>query len=229
MTNQNRIFSKAKPIRVLLADDHPLLRAGFTMVLTNSGLIEVIQECSTAADACDEFIKYNPDVVVLDILFKEKMTGIDSLKFILENNPQAAVIMLSQHDQPRMIKESYQLGAKSFIPKYIDPQYLVEAIQQAALGKVYFVPEIAEKLATYTTVVDSSNPHDILNDREFSIYKLIAEDKSLKQIAEELNISPKSVSNSLYALRQKLGISRNSEITKHAIKYGVIELENSFP
>ena len=215
----------SKPISILLADDHPLLRAGFTKLLTDSGLIEVIAECSDAKEAYDKYVEIKPDVVVLDILFKEKMTGIDTLKDILDYDSDAVILMLTQHDQPRVIKEAYQLGAKSFIPKDAEPDLLIKAIEHVANGEVYFLPEVAQKLAALSTI-NHNLPQDILSKREFSVYKLIAEDNSLSEIAKILGISIKSVGNALHTVRKKLGITRNTEIIKHAIKNEVIHLED---
>jgi two-component system invasion response regulator UvrY len=161
----------------------------------------------------------------MDILFKGKMTGLDATKVILNMNPQANVIILSQHDQARLIKKAYQLGALAFVPKDAEPELLIEAILKAAMGEKHFLPEVAQKLA-YLSAEQETDPKNRLSQREFEIYRLIAEDRSNTEIAEELGLSQKTVNNALFTLRSKLGLKRNTEITKHALKHGIIELDD---
>jgi DNA-binding NarL/FixJ family response regulator len=223
-------MSKAKcdqteNVTVILADDHPLLRSGFIEAMDDSKGIKVVYSTDNPQDACDAYRQYEPDVVVMDILFKEKMTGLDAIKVILNGNTQAKIIVLSQHDQARLIKEAYQLGALAFIPKDAEPELLIEAIKKAHAGEKHFLPDIAQKLA-YLSSEQDSNPRSLLNDREFEVYKLIACDRGNAEIAEELGLSQKTVNNTLFALRSKLGLRRNTEITKHALKHDIIQLDS---
>ncbi len=217
-------MSNTKRITVILADDHPLLRSGFLDVVRETKDIEVVYDTDNPQDACKAFKKFKPHVVVMDIMFKDKMTGLDAIKEILNINSQAAIVVLSQFDQPQLIKEAYQLGALSFIPKNAEPTMLIEAIKLAALGTKYVVPEVAQKLA-FLSLENDENPIDVLTKREFEVYKLIALDKSNIEIAEELGVSQKTVNNALQVLRDKLGLRRNTEITKLALKYRHISLE----
>lgn len=210
-------------ITILLADDHPLLRAGFSSVLTDSGFIRVIHESETALDACEAYQKLKPDVVVMDILFQEQSGGIDALKIILEGDPDARIIMLSQYDQSHLIKETYQIGAKSFVPKHTQPHQLIEVIKKVHQGEKYFIPDVAQKLAELSIQKEDLHPREILTEKEFKIYVLIAEDNTATDIAAMLDISLKSVTNSLYQVRQKINVSNNTALVKHAIRYDVIK------
>jgi two-component system invasion response regulator UvrY len=212
-------------ISVLLADDHPLLRSGFIEAMVECKEIKVIYSTDNPQDACDSYLKYQPDVVVIDILFKEKMTGLDATRKILNINPNAKVIILSQHDQARLIKEAYQLGVLAFVPKDAEPELLINAITKAAIGEKLFLPDIAQKLA-YLSAEQDTDPKQLLNHREFQIYRLIANDRTNTEIAKELELSQKTVNNALFTLRSKLGLKRNTEITKHALKHGVINLDD---
>jgi two-component system invasion response regulator UvrY len=212
-------------ITVLLADDHPLLRNGFFEAMGEDDDIEVVYDTDSPDDACDAYKQYQPTVVVMDILFKEKMTGLDATKKILSIDPQANVVILSQHDQSRLIKEAYQLGALAFIPKGAEPELLVEAVRYAAVGEKYFLPEVAQKLA-FLTAERKTDPKDLLSEREFAIYKLIAQDYTNVEISKELALSQKTVNNALYTLRSKLKLQRNTAIAKHALKHGVIKLDD---
>jgi two-component system invasion response regulator UvrY len=212
-------------ITVMLADDHPLLRSGFIEAMGESKEIKVIYSTDNPQDACDAYRRTRPDVVVMDILFKEKMTGLDAMKVILRTNPLARLIVLSQHDQARLIKEAYQLGALAFVPKDAEPELLIDAIKKAAAGEKHFLPEIAQKLA-YLTAEQNTDPKALLSQREFDVYRLIASDRSNIEIAEELDLSQKTVNNTLFTLRSKLGLRRNTEIAKHALKHGIIKLDD---
>jgi two-component system invasion response regulator UvrY len=213
-------------ITAMLVDDHPLLRSGFIEAMDESKGIEVICSTGNPKDACDDYCKYQPDVVVMDILFKEKMTGLDAIKEILNVNHQARIIVLSQHDQARLIREAYQIGALAFVPKDAEPELLIEAIKKASCGEKLFLPEIAQKLA-YLTTEQNVDPKALLNSREFDVYRLIASDRTNAEIAAELGLSQKTVNNTLFSLRSKLGLRRNTEIAKHALKNGIIELDDS--
>ncbi len=211
-------------ITVMLADDHPLLRNGFIEAMNENKEIKVIHATDNPQDACDAYNQFHPDVVVMDILFKEKMTGLDAIKTILNTHPGAKIVVLSQHDQARLIKETYQLGALAFIPKDAEPELLSDAIKRAARGEKHFLPDIAQKLSHLLAEYDH-DPRTRLNPREFEVYRLIALDRSNTEIAKELELSQKTVNNTLFALRSKLGLHRNTEILKHALKHGVVKLD----
>jgi len=220
----NATAQATQSISVILADDHALLRTGFKDTMGACEDIEVVYDTDNPADACQAFERLRPDVLVLDILYLEAMTGLDAAKDLIKHHPQARIVVLSQYDQPRLIKEAYQAGAMAFIPKNED-EALVEAIKKAARGEKTFIASVAQKLAALTAE-QPEDPRDVLSEREFEIYKLIAQDRSNVEIAQELGLSQKAVSNALYSLREKLGIRRDTEITKHALRHGVIQLED---
>jgi two-component system invasion response regulator UvrY len=187
--------------------------------------IKVIYSADNPQDACDAYRKFKPDVVVIAILFKGETTDLDPIKAILNINPQAKVIILSQHDQVRLIKEAYQLGVLSFIPKNVDSELLIEAIIKAATGERYLLPEVAQKLASLWAEQER-DPKCLLSQCEFEIYRLIAEDRSKVEIAHELGLPQKTVNNALFALRSKLGLKKRTEFTKHALRHGIIRVDD---
>ncbi|VAW87971.1 hypothetical protein MNBD_GAMMA16-2199 [hydrothermal vent metagenome] len=211
-----------KTTTVLVADDHSLLLAGFVMILQSEKSIKVIGEAKSAEQACLLYSELKPNVTLMDILFQNSMTGFDAIKKILKSDPEAGIIVLSQHDQARIIKESYDVGAKAFIKKNDPPSLLITAIKEVAAGNRYFSPDTALTLASFSTS-NNPSPRDILSAREYEIYKAIASDKTIAEIAKEMSISEKSVHNALYQIRQKTGLKRTTQIAKDAQTRGIVK------
>jgi DNA-binding NarL/FixJ family response regulator len=163
-----------------------------------------------------------PDVLVLDIRFGTELTGLDAAHQILKTHPRAKIVFLSQFDQDSLIKETYRLGAHAFVTKDCDPADLATAVRHASAGKLYFLPQIAERLASLAVRGDVS-PQSQLDERGLEIFKLMAEGLTNAEIAERLNLSTKTISNVSQAVKEKLGVHRQAYITKLAVKHGLIE------
>src|SRR5476649_1377107 len=193
---------KKPAIRVLLADDHPIVMTGFAMSLEAQGL-DVVGQARTPQEALEQFKQLKPDVVVLDIRFGDELTGLDVARQILARTPSASIVFLSQFDQDSLIKETYRLGGRAFITKDCDPADLAAAVLRAHEGELYFLPQIAE--------------------RALEIFTLMAEGLTNAEIAEKLNVSTKTISNISQAVKEKLGVHRPAYITRLALKHGLIE------
>ncbi|MFZ6643871.1 response regulator [Undibacterium sp. TC4M20W] len=207
-------------IRVLLADDHPIVMTGFAMSLGSLG-ITVLGQARTPQEAFEQYAALKPDVVILDIRFGADLTGLDAARDILAQFADAKIIFLSQFDQDALIKEAYRLGAKAFVTKDCDPADLATAVQRAHQGELYFLPQIAERLANLSVRGDES-PQSLLNERDLEIFKLMAEGLTNAEIAERLDLSLKTISNVSQAIKEKLGVHRPAYITKLAVKHGLI-------
>ncbi|MRX07421.1 response regulator [Pseudoduganella sp. FT25W] len=210
-----------KKIRVLLADDHPIVMTGFAMSLEGQGL-EVVAQARTPAEALAQFQQLKPDVAVLDIRFGEQLTGLDVARQILAHTPSAAIVFLSQFDQDSLIKETYRLGGRAFMTKDCDPADLAAAVRRAHEGELYFLPHIAERLANLSVRGDAS-PQSQLDERALEIFTLMAEGLTNAEIAEKLDVSTKTISNISQAVKEKLGVHRPAYITRLAVKHGLIE------
>ena len=210
-----------KPIRVMLADDHPIVMTGFAMSLEAAGM-EVVGQAKTPVEAVAMYAQHKPDVVVLDIRFGTELTGLDGAQRILNADPGAKIVFLSQFDQDSLIKETYRIGAHAFVTKDCDPADLAMAVQHAHAGKLYFLPQIAERLASLAVRGDVS-PQSQLDERGLEIFKLMAEGLTNAEIAEKLNLSTKTISNISQSVKEKLGVHRQAYITKLAVKHGLIE------
>jgi DNA-binding NarL/FixJ family response regulator len=205
----------------MLADDHPIVMTGFAMSLSEQG-IEVIGQAKSPDEAVAMYRQEKPDVAVLDIRFGTELTGMDAAHQILKSDPNAKIIFLSQFDQDSLIKETYRLGAHAFITKDCDPAELANAVRLAHEGKLYFMPQIAARLASLAVRGDVS-PQSQLDERSLEIFKLMAEGLTNAEIAERLDLSTKTISNISQAVKEKLGVHRQAYITKLAVKHGLIE------
>ncbi len=208
-------------IAVLLADDHPIVMTGFALSLEAEGM-RVLGQLRTPQEAVDQFFLDRPDVLVLDIRFGAESTGLDAAKQILQRCPEANIVFLSQFDQDALIKETYRLGARAFVTKDCDPAELAVAVRRASEAQLYFMPAIAERLANLSVRGDLS-PQSLLDERSLEIFTLMAEGLTNVEIAEKLELSPKTISNVSQAIKEKLGIHRPALITKLAMKHGLIE------
>lgn len=212
--------SATAPITLLLADDHPIVMTGFAMSLEHLGM-RVLGQAKTPQEAVEQYQALHPDVLILDMRFGSEMTGMDAAKQVLQFDPRAKIIFLSQFDQDSLIKETYRIGAHAFVTKDCDPQDLAQAITRAHAGELYFPPHIAERLANLSVRGDAS-PQSLLDERSLQIFKLMAEGLTNAEIAEQLDLSTKTISNISQEIKEKLGIARPALITKLALKYGLI-------
>ncbi|MFA9217300.1 MAG: response regulator [Sphingomonadaceae bacterium] len=208
-------------IRVMLADDHPIVMTGFAMSLAGQGM-DVVGQARTPQEALQMYAALQPDVLVLDIRFGEEMTGLDVARQLLAQAPSAKIIFLSQFDQDSLIKETYRIGGRAFITKDCDPADLAAAVRRAQQGELYFPPQIAERLANLSVRGDTS-PQSQLDERALEIFTLMAEGLTNAEIAEKLEVSSKTISNISQAVKEKLGVHRPALITRLAVKHGLIE------
>ena len=214
-------MEQTKPINVLLADDHPLIMTGFAMALAEHG-VKVVGQAGTPEEAVAKYQEFVPDVLVLDIRFGTKLTGLNAAKEVLNKYPKANIVFLSQFDQDTLIKESYRLGGRAFLTKGCSPEQLAIAIKAAYEGEAYFLPEVSERLV-HLAIQGDTSPQSRLDEREMETFTLMAQGLTNAEIADRLGLSPKTVSNTSQAVKEKLGIHRAADITRLAVKHGLIE------
>jgi DNA-binding NarL/FixJ family response regulator len=214
-------MNTTKSISVVLADDHPLIMTGFATALANYN-VRVVGQAGTPAEAVTMYQQLMPDVLVLDIRYGIKESGFDAAKEVLRRWPKANIVFLSQFDQDSLVQEAYRLGGRAFVTKRCDAAHLAVAIKTAANGELYFLPEVAERLARLAIAGDRS-PQSQLDAREIQILTLIAQGMTNAEIAEQLHLSPKTISNASQTVKEKLGIHRAADITRLAVKHGLIE------
>ena len=216
-------MTKTKParIRVMLADDHPIVMGGFAMSLAAPD-IEVVAQARSPEEAIETFDAQRPDVLILDIRFGDQLTGLDVARELLGAMPAARIVFLTQFDQDSLIKECYRIGGRAFITKDCDPEELAAAVRRAHGGELYFMPAIAERLASLSVRGDVS-PQALLDERSLEIFTLMAEGLTNAEIAQRLDVSSKTISNASQAVKEKLGVHRPADITRLAVRHGLIQ------
>jgi two-component system invasion response regulator UvrY len=209
------------PVRVLLADDHPVIIEGLRAALVRHD-VEVVGQVECAQQVVSVYLEAKPDVLVLDVRFGPGPTGLDVARSLRERAPAARIVFYSQFDQDEVIREAYRLGAAAFITKNTLPAELAAAIHAAANGKTYFLPAIAERLALLGLRGEES-PRARLEARELDIFVQLATGATNNEIAERMGLSTKTISTIAQAVKEKLGVQRPAEITRLAMRYGLIE------
>lgn len=206
---------------VLLVDDHELVRAGFRRLLEDGDKFTVVAESGSGEQAVQDFNKHHPDVVVMDISMPG-IGGVGAIERIIAREPSAKILVLSVHEDSVFTTRAMQAGALGFIPKRSAPEEMLKAVEMVAQGKTCIAPEIAQQLAMQK-LTGSENPLDVLSQREFEVFRLLAEGKTVNEIADILSLSPKTVGTHHTNIKQKLNVSNSAELARLAIRHGLID------
>jgi two-component system invasion response regulator UvrY len=208
-------------IRVMLVDDHALVRMGFRMLLADAK-VEVVAELETGEQACAEYLRVKPDVVVMD-LSMPGMGGLEAVRRLLAQDPKARVLALSAHEDTAHPRRVLRAGALGYLTKRSAPDALIAAVTAVAAHEAYVDPQTARALAM-AQVKGETSPADTLSEREFSVFLQLARGLTVAQIADNLKLSPSTVGTHLYHVKQKLGASNQSELTLVALQWGLIQV-----
>jgi two-component system, NarL family, invasion response regulator UvrY len=209
-------------IRVLLADDHAVVRTGFRLLLQSNPEFNVVGEAESGEAACQVYAELNPDVVVMDLAMPG-MGGLEALRRIRARDPQARVLALSAHDDLMHARRTLQEGALGFLSKRGAPEILLEAVSTVAAGRRYIDPALAQKLALAEFDGTPRSPVEQLSEREFEVFVRLAGGATVQRIAQDLKLSASTVGTHLYNIKQKLGVANQSELTLMAIRHGLID------
>jgi two-component system, NarL family, invasion response regulator UvrY len=209
-------------IKVVIADDHAILRAGLKQILAETDDMEVVAEAQNANEAIRLSGKMAIDVMLLDISMPDR-SGMEALKYIKKENNQIAVLMLSMHREDQYAVRALKGGASGYLCKESASSELVNAIRMVAKGKKYITPEVAEILANQVGSESEKALHESLSDREFQTLTLIASGFSVGEIAEKLSLSVKTVSMYRTRLLEKMQLKHNAELTHYAIKNHLVD------
>jgi two-component system invasion response regulator UvrY len=209
------------PIKVMLVDDHAVVRMGFKLLLAACDDIEVIGEADSGETAYVRYAELKPDVVVMD-LSMPGMGGIEAVRRLTARDKGVRILALSAHEDTAHPKRVLKAGATGYLSKRGAPEALIEAVRAVASGRMYLDAEIAQKLAMQD-VTGAQNPVEALSEREFEVFIHLARGQSVNQIAETLHLSTSTVGTHLYNVKQKLGASNQAELTLIALRNGLIE------
>jgi two-component system invasion response regulator UvrY len=210
-------------IRVMLVDDHALVRMGFRMLLASSPgeAVEVVGEAGSGEQACQDYARLKPDVVVMD-LSMPGMGGLEAVRRLLAQDPKAKLLVLSAHEDTAHPRRVLRAGALGYLAKRSAPEALIAAVSAVARGEPYVDAQTAQALAV-AQIEGEASPAVTLSEREVSVFLQLARGRSVAQIADNLKLSPSTVGTHLYHVKQKLGASNQSELTLVALRWGLIQ------
>jgi DNA-binding NarL/FixJ family response regulator len=208
-------------IRVILCDDHALIRRGIRDTLSDAVDIQVVGEAGDYGELRALMRGTTGDVLLLDIHLPGR-SGLDVLHALKDEANPIKVLVVSMYPEDQYALRALRAGAYGYVNKGGDPQQLVAAVRTVAQGRKYVTPDIAQMLVESLTAPVTENPHERLSDRELQTLTMIASGKRLSDIAEELNLSPKTVSVYRARVLEKLGLANNSELTVYAIRNGLV-------
>ena len=209
-------------IKVLIADDHAIVREGLKQIVADVPDIDVAGEAKDGHEALDKISKNNYDVVLLDISMPG-ISGLDVLKQLRSQKPQLRVLILSIYPEEQYAVRTLKAGASGYLTKESAPDELVAAIRKVSSGGNYISRSLGERLVANLRRDDSKQPHEALSDREFQVMRMIASGKKGKEIAEELLLSVKTVSTYRRRVLDKLGIKNNSALIRYAMQNRLLE------
>ncbi|MCA1323142.1 response regulator transcription factor [Herbaspirillum sp. alder98] len=208
-------------IRILLCDDHRIVREGLKQILADTPDIEVAAECASGPEVLQKARVEAIDLVLLDIAIPVQ-DGLDVLRQIKQEMPRLPVLMLSTYPEKQYAARCYKLGAAGYVNKSADTEQLVAAIRKAAGGGIYVSPQMAETLASRLgarSAAEQPAAHESLSHREYQVFSLIAAGRSVKEIADQLGLSPNTVSTYRSRILEKTGASNDVGIAMYAVRH----------
>lgn len=208
---------------MLLIDDHAIVRAGLKRLLEDEFHGATVLEASTADEGEAMVASHQPQIVLLDISMPGR-SGLDLLPVIRERAPGTKVIVLSSFADPQFAVRAIREGASAFLSKERAPQELLEAVRTVILGRRFISAELAEQLASLLANARGDRPpHETLSSREFEVFRLIASARAISEIAQELNLSVKTVSTYRARILEKMGMSSNAELMQYAMRNKLVD------
>ena len=207
--------------KVLLVDDHEVVRSGLRRLLELNKALVVVAEAESGEQAYQVFGDFQPDVVVMD-LSMPGMGGLEAAKRILQRHPNAKIIIFSMHEAVSFASQALKAGVRGYVTKTGAADDLMVAVNEVLRGKTFLSAGIAQKIALQTLMGDDDPLHQ-LSAREFEVFRLLAEGKKVEDVADMLKISQKTVANYHTMIKQKLGVTSPIEMVRLAMRHGLIE------
>lgn len=208
-------------IRVLIADDHAIVRKGLKQILLEEYPSAIVEEVGDAEMLIKKTIMEQWDIVICDLSMPGR-SGLDALRQIKQTSPSLPVLIMSVHPEDQYALRVLKAGASAYLGKDTVHDELIKAIQTARMGKKYITPSIAEKLADAFENDSGKESHQSLSDREFDVFKLLASGKSISEIAAQLSLSITTVSTYRARVLEKMKMRSNAEMTRYAMETGLI-------
>lgn len=209
-------------IRVLLADDHTIVRAGLKEILADTGDITVAAEATNGQEVMAQVRGQDFDVAVLDMSMPGR-SGIELIKQVKDEKPRLPILILSMHSEEQYAVRALKAGASGYLTKDAAADQLVAAIRRIAAGGAYVSPETAERLALDAGSRPEAAPHTLLSDREFQVFLMIARGVSVSEIARSLSLSVKTVSTHKTRILEKMGLANQAELIRYALEHQLLD------
>jgi len=208
-------------IRILLADDHAIVREGYRALLEKQGM-RVVAEAADGAEAYRLYKETAPDLVIMDLAMPGQ-GGIEAIRHIRQRDGNARILAFTMHQNPAFAIQAFEAGARGYVTKSSPPEILLSAVRDVLQGRRALSPDIAHDLAL-TRLGDEAAAIDSLSPREFEILRMLLNGQSAEAIAETLHIAPKTVANCHYLIKGKLGVSSDIELMRLALRAGILEM-----
>jgi DNA-binding NarL/FixJ family response regulator len=209
-------------IRVLLADDHHVVRAGLRELLSGAGDITVAGEATNGHEVLERIRGADYDLAVLDMSMPGR-SGIELIRLVKAERPKLRILMLSMHSEEQWAVRALRAGASGYLTKEAAPDELVAAIRRIAAGGAYVTPETAERLALDANRDSDAPPHTLLTDREFQVFRMIASGASVGEVAKRLSLSVKTVSTHKTHIMEKMGLANPAELIRYALEHKLLD------
>jgi len=207
-------------VRIMLVDDHAIVRAGFRRLLEQHPNLQVVAEAADADRAYALFIEHEPDVIVMDVSMRG-VSGLDSIRRIITRRPAARILVFSMHEDASLAERAIQLGARGYVTKSSPPETLAAAVSEVAAGKLALSPDIAKSIAI-RKLSGQDDSLSLLSPREFEIFRLLASGNAVPEIAKLMNLSVKTIANYHTLIKQKLHLLSDVELVLLAQRQEVI-------
>ncbi len=217
-----QIAATARPLTILLVDDHPALRSGLRSLLSSREDFQVQGEAASGEAAYSWYRTHHPDIVVMD-LGMGGYGGLEALRHIIQIDPQARILVYTVHTSDAMLNRALALGALGYVSKGSEIDVLIQGIREVACHRGFVSPDMVSALVRAQAGQDRRSLLEKMSDREFQILLLIAQGRKVAECAQTLNLSDKTVSNHLTRIKAKLGVANTAELTRLAIRKGLVE------
>ena len=219
----------AKAVRIILADDHTIVRQGLAKLLEGEPDLKVVAEAEDGRQAVNQVQKFRPDIVLMDIAMPN-LNGIEATRQIKKLSPQTKVIILSMHSHDRYINELFSLGASGYLLKNSTGTDIINAIHAALQGNTYLSPSVSRRvIEDYISMKSKSSRDDLyskLSNREREVFQMIAEGRSTREISDMLCVSPSTVKTHRANIMDKLNMDNISQLIQFAIHLGIVEIQS---
>ena len=208
--------------RIVIADDHAIVREGLKRIVADAGDLQVIDEAGDGTGVMKIVREQELEVLVLDLLMPGR-SGMELIKLVHSEKPKIRILVLSMHQELQYAVRAIRSGASGYLTKESAPGQLVQAIRKVASGGAYISAEVAEQLALGAMPGGQALPHASLSDREFEVFRQLVDGVSVTEIAGRLSVSVKTVSSHKANLMQKMGLANQTELIRYALKHGLTD------